>query len=68
MAVTSVDVDQEAIREVKRLMNLKTDREVINLGISLLLARAQQKEALKRMSLRTFTPEEREPHTVSYPL
>lgn len=68
MAVTSVDVDQDAIREVKRLMNMKTDREVINLGISLLLARARQKEAVKRMAKRAFTPEEIEPKTVSFPL
>jgi hypothetical protein len=68
MAITSVDVNQEAIREVKQLLNMKTDREVINEGVALLLAKARQKDALRRIGQRTFTDEEISGGTISYPL
>ncbi|WP_281640507.1 hypothetical protein [Aurantimicrobium minutum] len=68
MAVTSVDVDQAAIREVKKLLNMKSDREVINAGVELLLAKARQKDALRRIGKRAFTDEEISGTTVSYPL
>jgi hypothetical protein len=68
MAITSVDVNQEAIREVKQLLNMKTDREVINEGVALLLAKARQKDALRRIGQRTFTDEEIAGETIPYPL
>ena len=68
MAITSVDVDQAAIREVKKLLNMKSDREVINAGVELLLAKARQKDALRRIGKRAFTDEEISGTTVSYPL
>jgi hypothetical protein len=68
MAITSVDVNQEAIREVKQLLKMKTDREVINEGVALLLAKARQKDALRRIGQRTFTDEEIAGETISYPL
>lgn len=68
MAITSVDVDQAAIREVKRLLNLRSDREVINEGVALLLAKARQKDALRRIGQRSFTDEEIAGETISYPL
>lgn len=68
MAITSVDVDQAAIREVKKLLNMKSDREVINEGVALLLAKARQKDALRRIGKRVFTDEEISGTTVSYPL
>ena len=68
MAITSVDVNQDAIREVKQLLNMKTDREVINEGVALLLAKARQKDALCRIGQRSFTEEEISGDTISYPL
>ena len=68
MAITSVDVDQAAIREVKKLLNMKSDREVINEGVALLLAKARQKDALRRIGQRVFTDDEISGATVSYPL
>lgn len=68
MVVTSVDVDRDAIAEIKSLLNLKSDREVINEGIQLLLARARQKKALKRMSNRSFNPEQLDATVIQYPL
>ena len=68
MAITSVDVNQAAIREVKKLMNMKSDREVINEGVALLLAKARQKDALRRISKRVFSDEDISGATVSYPL
>ena len=68
MAITSVDVNQDAIREVKQLLNMKTDREVINEGVALLLAKARQKDALRRIGQRSFTEEEISGDTISYPL
>ena len=68
MAITSVDVDQAAIREVKKLLNMKSDREVINEGVALLLAKARQKDALRRIGKRAFTDDEISGTTVSYPL
>lgn len=68
MAITSVDVDQAAIREVKKLMNMKSDREVINEGVALLLAKARQKDALRRIGQRVFTDDEISGATVNYPL
>ncbi len=68
MAITSVDVNQDAIREVKQLLNMKTDREVINEGVALLLAKARQKDALRRIGQRSFTDEEISGDTISYPL
>lgn len=68
MAITSVDVDREAIAEIKSLLNLKSDREVINEGIQLLLARARQKKALKRMANRSFTAEQLDATVIQYPL
>jgi hypothetical protein len=68
VAITSVDVNQDAIREVKQLLNMKTDREVINEGVALLLAKARQKDALRRIGQRSFTDEEISGDTISYPL
>ena len=68
MAVTSVDVNQEAIREIKKLLNIKSDREVINEGIMLLLARARQRRALERMLTREFSDDQMNPPAVDYPL
>lgn len=68
MAVTSVDVNQEAIREIKKLLNITSDREVINEGIMLLLARARQRRALERMLTREFSDDEMSPSVVDYPL
>ena len=68
MAVTSVDVNQEAIREIKKLLNITSDREVINEGIMLLLARARQRRALERMLTREFSDDELSPSVVDYPL
>jgi hypothetical protein len=68
VAITSVDVNQDAIREVKQLLNMKTDREVINEGVALLLAKARQKDALRRIGQRSFTEEEISGDTISYPL
>jgi hypothetical protein len=53
---------------VKQLLNMKTDREVINEGVALLLAKARQKDALRRIGQRTFTDEEISGGTISYPL
>lgn len=68
MAITSVDVDQTAIREVKRLLHMKSDREVINEGVALLLAKARQKDALRRIGQRSFTDEQISGETIAYPL
>lgn len=68
MAITSVDVNQEAIREVKRLLNLKSDREVINQGVALLLAKARQKDALRRIGQRTFTDDQMSGKTIPHSL
>ena len=68
MAITSVDVDQAAIREVKKLLNMKSDREVINEGVALLLAKARQKDALRRIGKRVFSDEDISGARVSYPL
>jgi hypothetical protein len=68
VAVTSVDVNQEAIREIKKLLNITSDREVINEGIMLLLARARQRRALERMLTREFSDDEMSPSVVDYPL
>lgn len=68
MAVTSVDVNQEAIREIKKLLNITSDREVINEGIMLLLARARQRSALERILTREFSDDQMSPPIVDYPL
>jgi Arc/MetJ family transcription regulator len=68
MAITSVDVDQAAIREVRELLGLKSDREVINQGVALLLAKARQKDALRRIKQRTFTDDQLEDTTIKYSL
>jgi hypothetical protein len=68
VAVTSVDVNQEAIREIKKLLNITSDREVINEGIMLLLARARQRRALERMLTREFSDDQMSPPVVDYPL
>lgn len=68
MAITSVDVDQAAIREVKKLLNMKSDREVINEGVALLLAKARQKDALRRIGKRVFSDEEIAGAKLNYPL
>lgn len=68
MAITSVDVNHEAIREIKKLLNMKSDREVINEGITLLLAQARQKRALERLLKREFAEDEMSPSIIEYPL
>jgi hypothetical protein len=68
VAVTSVDVNQEAIREIKKLLNITSDREVINEGIMLLLARARQRSALERILTREFSDDQMSPPIVDYPL
>jgi len=68
VAVTSVDVNQVAIREIKKLLNIKSDREVINEGIMLLLARARQRRSLERMLTREFSDDQMSPPIVDYPL
>ncbi len=58
MAITSVDIDRELMTEIKRLTNMKTDREVIHEALKKQLALARQGEFLARMKTRVFTDAE----------
>lgn len=68
MAITSVDVDRDAIREVKRLTGMKSDKEVINTAVKLMLVRARQRQTIKRMAKHTFTDEQLNANVIEYPL
>jgi Arc/MetJ family transcription regulator len=68
MAITSVDVDQEAIREVKRLTGMKSDREVIREAVAMLLVRARQRATLRQMAEHPFTDEQLNATVIEHPL
>jgi Arc/MetJ family transcription regulator len=66
MAITSVDVDRELIAEIKRLTNMKTDREVIHEALKKQLALARQDEFLARMKTRVFFDDQLNAPVVDY--
>lgn len=68
MAVTSVDVDRDAIREVKRLTGIKSDKEVINTAVMMMLVRARQRSTIKRMAKHKFADEQLNATVIDYPL
>ncbi len=68
MAITSVDVNRDALNRIKGYTGIKSDREVINTAIEEKLAREQQKEFLKLMSEHPLSDDELHPRKVDYPL
>lgn len=68
MAITSIEIDREALDELKRARSIKTDREAVNQAIQRDLARARQAAALERIAGRVFSEEDLSPTPVAYPL
>ncbi len=68
MAITSVDVDRDIIREIKKLTGKKTDREVINDALLKDLAFARQHEFFARLAETEFSADQLNAEPIDYPL
>lgn len=68
MAITSVDINKEALREIKELKGFKTDREAIDDAILMSLARARQDLFFTWLAEHPFDDDQINPQKIDYPL
>ncbi|SEG74430.1 Transcription regulator of the Arc/MetJ class [Nonomuraea solani] len=52
MAVTQIDIDDDALREAMRMMGTTTKKETVNFALREYVARIQRIEALERLAAR----------------
>ncbi|QTX03494.1 type II toxin-antitoxin system VapB family antitoxin [Agromyces archimandritae] len=59
MAITSIDIDQNDLRQAKELTGAASNREVVDLALRTLIAvRRRQPSAAERIIARRFEPDQ----------
>lgn len=58
MTVTSIDIDQDVLRQAKELCGSTTSRETVDLALRTLIAVRRQPVAVERIISRRFDDEE----------
>ena len=58
MAVTSIDIDPDELRQAKRLAGTASNRETVDLALRTLIAVRRQPAAVERISFLTFDPDQ----------
>lgn len=54
MAITSIDIDQDELKQAKQLTGAKTNREAVDLALRTLIAVRRQPFAVERIIGRNF--------------
>lgn len=58
MAITSIDIDPEELRQAKELTGTSSNRETVDLALRTLIAVRRQPAAVERIIGRRFEPEQ----------
>jgi Arc/MetJ family transcription regulator len=67
MTVTSIDIDQNELRQAKQLAGTKSNRETVDLALRTLIAVRRQPAAVERIISRRFEPDQIDAPTVAPP-
>ena len=65
MAVTSIDIDPEELRQAKELAGTASNRETVDLALRTLIAVRRQPAAVERIIGRRFAPDQIDAPTVT---
>lgn len=64
MAVTSIDIDPDALRQAKELAGTTSNRETVDLALRTLIAVRRQPAAVERIIARAFEPDQIDAPTI----
>ena len=64
MAVTSIDIDPEALKQAKELAGTTSNRETVDLALRTLIAVRRQPAAVERIIGRRFAPDQIDAPTI----
>ncbi|KJL32160.1 MULTISPECIES: type II toxin-antitoxin system VapB family antitoxin [Microbacterium] len=65
MAVTSIDINPDELKQAKELAGTSTNRETVDLALRTLIAVRRQPAAVERIIGRTFAPEQIDAPTIA---
>ena len=65
MAVTSIDIDPEELKQAKMLAGTSSNRETVDLALRTLIAVRRQPVAVERIIRRRFTPDQIDALTIA---
>ncbi|WP_229663136.1 type II toxin-antitoxin system VapB family antitoxin [Microbacterium album] len=65
MAITSIDIDPDGLKQAKELTGAKSNREAVDLALRTLIAVRRQPAAVERIIGRRFAPEQIDAPTVA---
>ena|GEM_PF-684050 len=65
MTVTSIDIDQNMLRDAKELTGAASNREAVDLALRTLIAIRRQPAAVKRIAGRRFEPDQIDAPTIA---
>ena len=67
MAITSIDIDQDQLKQAKELAGTSSNRETVDIAIRTLIAVRQQPSAIERIIGRRFEPSQIDAPTITPP-
>lgn len=67
MALTSIDIDRDELKQAKQLAGTTSNRETVDLALRTLIAVRRQPTAVERIISRRFEPSQIDAPTVSPP-
>ena len=65
MAITSIDIDPDELREAKRVAGTTSNRATVDLAIRTLIAVRRQPAAVERIIARQFDPDQIDAPTIT---
>ncbi|MCU1482917.1 MAG: hypothetical protein JWQ19_3703 [Subtercola sp.] len=65
MTITSIDIDQDELKEAKRLTGTTSNRETVDLALRTLIAVRRQPSAVERIIGRRFEPDQIDAPTIT---
>ena len=65
MAVTSIDIDPDELRQAKELAGTSSNRETVDLALRTLIAVRRQPAAVERIIERRFAPDQIDAPTIA---
>jgi Arc/MetJ family transcription regulator len=65
MAVTSIDIDQDDLKQAKELTGARSNRETVDLALRTLIAVRRQPAAVERIIARRFEPDQIDAPTIT---
>lgn len=67
MAVTSIDIDPNELKQAKELAGTSSNRETVDLALRTLIAVRRQPAAVERIIARRFEPDQIDAPTITPP-